>query len=132
MPLIILAALIAVPILEIALFIVVGDAIGLWSTIALVIASAILGTMVMRRPGLAVLARAQHELAEDRLPVRELFDGACLMVGGALLVVPGFFTDAIGIALLLPTLRAVLGRLRMAGLTRKGVGLGESVSEHFI
>lgn len=118
MPLIVLALLIGVPILEIALFIEVGDAIGLWPTIGIVIVTAIVGTTVMRQQGMAVLASAQRELAEDRLPVRELFDGACLLVGGALLLTPGFFTDALGLALLIPPARAVLGRAVMALLRR--------------
>jgi len=105
----ILLAFIGVPLIEIGLFIQVGGFIGLWPTIAIVIATAMAGTALIRRQGLNTLQRAQREMDAQRLPVRELFDGVCLLFAGALLLTPGFLTDAIGFALLVPPLRRLLG-----------------------
>ena len=118
MPILILALFIGIPLIEIYLFIQVGGAIGVWSTIGLVILTAFIGTALLRQQGLATLARAQSELDRQQLPVRELFDGVCLLVGGLLLLTPGFLTDALGFALLIPPLRAILGRGVWAALAR--------------
>lgn len=104
-----LLAFIGVPLIEIALFIQVGGFIGLWPTIAIVIATAMAGTALIRRQGLNTLRRAQQEMDAQRLPVRELFDGVCLLFSGALLLTPGFLTDTIGFVLLVPPLRRRLG-----------------------
>jgi len=106
----ILLAFIGVPLIEIALFIQVGGFIGLWPTIAIVIATALAGTALIRRQGLNTLQRAQAEMEAQRLPVRELFDGICLIFAGAMLLTPGFLTDTVGFILLVPPLRALLGR----------------------
>lgn len=122
MPLVILALFIGVPLIEIYLFIAVGGWIGVWPTIGLVVLTALIGTTMLRQQGLATLARAQAEIQADRLPVRELFDGVCLLFGGMLLLTPGFMTDAIGFALLLPQLRSLFGRAIWKLLERsKGV-----------
>lgn len=118
MPILILALFIGIPLIEIYLFIEIGGAIGVWSTIGLVVLTAFIGTALLRQQGLATLARAQSELDQQHLPVRELFDGVCLLVGGLLLLTPGFLTDALGFALLIPPLRAVLGRGIWAALAR--------------
>jgi len=110
MPLVILALFIGIPLIEIYLFIAVGGWIGVWPTIGLVILTALVGTTLLRQQGLATLARAQAETEVNRLPVRELFDGVCLLFGGMLLLTPGFMTDAFGLALLLPQLRGLIGR----------------------
>jgi UPF0716 protein FxsA len=110
LPLIALA-FIAIPIVEIAVLIKVGGAIGAWNTIALVILTAIAGTALLRAQGLATLARVQDSLARDIFPAHALFDGACLLVAGALLLTPGFVTDALGLALFLPPVRGLLRRL---------------------
>ena len=110
MPLVILALFIGIPLIEIYLFIAVGGRIGVWPTIGLVILTALVGTTLLRQQGLATLARAQAETEANRLPVRELFDGVCLLFGGMLLLTPGFMTDAFGLALLLPQLRGLIGR----------------------
>ena len=105
----ILLAFIGVPLIEIALFIKLGGFIGLWPTIAIVIATAMAGTALIRRQGINTLQRAQQEMDAQRLPVRELFDGVCLLFAGALLLTPGFLTDTIGFTLLVPQLRRLLG-----------------------
>jgi len=118
MPILILALFIGIPLIEIYLFIQVGGAIGVWSTIGLVVLTAFIGTALLRQQGLATLARAQSQLDQQQLPMRELFDGVCLLVGGLLLLTPGFLTDALGFALLIPPLRAILGRGVWAALAR--------------
>ena len=110
MPLILLLAFIGVPIAEIAGFIVVGREIGLWPTLALVVATAMAGTFLLRRQGLATLRRAEAAMARGEPPAGPLFDAACLLVGGAMLLTPGFLTDALGLALMIPALRAWIGR----------------------
>jgi len=105
----ILLAFIGVPLVEIALFIQVGGFIGLWPAIAIVIATAMAGTALIRRQGLNTLRRAQREMDAQQLPVRELFDGVCLLFAGAMLLTPGFLTDAAGFVLLAPPLRRLLG-----------------------
>ena len=96
MAFLLLIAFIATPIIEIAVFIEVGGRIGLWSTIGIVILTAVIGTAMLRQQGISVLFRIQENLNANRMPVRELFDGVCLVAAGALLLTPGFVTDAIG------------------------------------
>ena len=103
--------LIAVPLIEIALFIQVGRLIDLWPTLALVVLTAIVGGFLLRIQGLSTLARAQATLRAGEVPVRALFDGFCIVIGGALLLTPGFLTDAVGFALLLPPVRSALRAL---------------------
>jgi len=105
---ILLAAMIGVPILEIAVFIQAGELIGLWPTIGAVIVTAIVGTTLLRIQGLATLFRAQRNLEEGRLPIVEVFDGLCLLLAGALLLTPGFVTDGVGLLLFAPPFRSVL------------------------
>ncbi len=108
MGILLLAAFIGVPLLEIAVFIEVGEAIGLWPTLATVILTAIIGTWCLRAQGLATLARARTQIDRGALPTKELFDGACLLIAGALLLTPGFVTDGVGFVLFLPAARDVL------------------------
>ncbi len=107
MALFILILFIAVPVIEIGLFVQVGGMIGLWPTLAIVILTAVLGTALLRHQGLDTLRRVQDSLAHDRLPVAEMFDGLCLLMAGALLLTPGFMTDAFGFLLFVPPFRAV-------------------------
>ncbi len=103
-----LAAFIGVPIVEIAVFIEVGGVLGLWPTLGLVVLTAVLGTWQLRAQGLATLLRAREQVERGALPTRELFDGACLLVAGALLLTPGFVTDAAGFLLFFPPVRDIL------------------------
>ncbi len=108
MALVLLLIFIGVPILEIAVFIKAGGLIGLWPTLAIVVLTAIAGSALLRYQGLATLAKARQSLAEDRLPLAELFDGLCLFLAGVLLLTPGFVTDAVGFLLFLPPVRLAL------------------------
>ena len=107
------AIFVAVPILEIALFIQVGGLIGLWPTLGIVVATAALGTWLVRRQGLEALRRVQASLTELRDPTRPLAHGAMILASGLLLLTPGFFTDAVGFLLLVPGVRdAVMAQVR--------------------
>jgi len=119
MPLLLLL-LIGVPIIEIALFIEIGGYIGLWPTLATILVTAVIGAALVRRQGLATLAKAQAEVDAGRPPVRELFDGVCILIAGALLLTPGFMTDAVGLALLVPGFRTVLGRRLLELIRARG------------
>lgn len=129
MALLLLAAFILVPLIEIGLFIEVGGWIGLWPTLGLIILTAVVGTMLLRQQGLATLRRAQTQMDAGQVPAKELFDGACLLIGGLLLLTPGFFTDAVGFLLLMPPIRDLLrqrlgGRMTRVRMHRAGGGFG--------
>jgi len=120
MVLILLVAMIGVPILEIAVFIQAGEAIGLWPTLATVVATAMAGTALLRIQGLSALFRVQASLTAGRIPLADMFDGLCLLVAGALLLTPGFITDGIGMLLFVPPVRAVLRGLLTRRLAARG------------
>lgn len=119
MALLLLIAFIAVPLIEIGVFIQLGGLLGLWPTLTLVILTAFLGTWQLRAQGLATLNRARGHMDRGVLPTRELFDGLCLLVAGALLLTPGFVTDGVGFLLFLgpvrDLLRVWLGRWKREG-----------------
>ena len=92
-------AFIAVPLIEITLFIQVGGAIGLGWTLAIVVSTAIIGTYLMRAQGALALGQIKSSLSEVRDPTEPLVHGAMILFAGALLLTPGFFTDALGFAL---------------------------------
>ena len=108
MGLLVLLAFIGVPLIEIGLFIQVGGAIGLWPTLIVVVVTAMAGTALLRHQGLGALARLQQGLERGEAPLEPVFDGFCLLAAGALLLTPGFFTDAVGFALFVPGLRRIL------------------------
>src|SRR5215216_8172185 len=110
---------IVVPIAELAVIIQVGGAIGVWWTIALLIADSILGSLLMRSQGRAVWRRFNETLAGGRAPAREVADGVLVIFGGALLLTPGFLTDIAGILFLLPPTRALIRRLFLREAMRR-------------
>lgn len=110
MPLVLLILFIAVPILELYVIIQVGQAIGVLPTLALLIADSVLGTVLLRSQGRAAWRRFSEALEQSRVPHKEVFDGAMVILGGALLLTPGFLTDIAGLLLLAPPTRAVLWR----------------------
>ena len=101
-------ALISVPIAEIAVFIELGGLIGLWPTLGLIIVTALFGTIVLRHQGMQTLRKAQESLERNEVPVAAAMDGVMLLIAGAVLLTPGFLTDAAGALLLCPPIRAVL------------------------
>lgn len=110
MAILLLVAFIGIPIIEIALFIEVGSRIGVIPTIALTIATAVAGTLLLRTQGLATLSRARAQMDRGEMPREELFDGLCLLIAGGCLLTPGFFTDAVGLLLFIPAVRHLLRR----------------------
>lgn len=117
-------AFVSVPIAEIALFIEIGGRIGLWYTIAAVVVTAAAGAALVRRQGLETLGRARQAAAENRTPVAEVVEGAFLLFAGALLLTPGFLTDALGFALLLPGPRRAAARALIRRLAVRAAGSG--------
>ena len=101
---------ILVPPIEIALFILIGGRIGLWLTLGIVLLTAVIGASLVSRQGRAELGRLQSEFAAGQFPARPLVHGAMILVAGAVLITPGFLTDAVGFALLSPQIREVLRR----------------------
>ncbi len=101
-------AFLTIPLIEIALFIQVGGAIGLWPTLAIVILTAVIGATLVRSQGSMALGRirAAFERLDD--PTEPLAHGAMILVAGVLLLTPGFFTDALGFALLMPPVRKAI------------------------
>ena len=100
--------LVAVPIIEIALFIEIGGWIGTWPTIGIVILTALIGSMMLRQQGTSALRDINGRLAAGENPGQMLAEGAMILVAGVLLLTPGFFTDAMGFALLVPPFRKAL------------------------
>ena len=106
-------AFLAIPVIEIAVFIQVGGLIGLWPTLALILLSAVIGTLLVRSQGAQTLAALRRSLTEMSDPSESLAHGAMILFAGALLLTPGFVTDILGFALLIPRVRlAVYGWLR--------------------
>ncbi|HET9442315.1 MAG TPA: FxsA family protein [Acidimicrobiales bacterium] len=108
-----------VPFVELFVLIQVGQLIGAWYTIGILVLVSILGTYLVRREGLGVLQRAQAQLRSGQVPGVELVDGAMILFAGALLLTPGFLTDVFGILLLLPPVRSVLRAVALRWLTRR-------------
>lgn len=100
-----------IPIIEIYLLIQVGSVIGALYTILLIVLTAIAGAFLLRIQGIATLRRVQETVARGKVPAMELLEGLMLLVGGALLLTPGFFTDALGFICLIPVLRRFVIRL---------------------
>jgi UPF0716 protein FxsA len=105
-----LLAFIAVPLIEIGLFIQVGGIIGLWPTLLVVLLTAIAGTWLVRSQGTQTLQNLQGSLKNMKDPTEPLAHGAMILLAGALLLTPGFFTDAIGFLLLFPPFRVFVMR----------------------
>src|SRR5215211_7340947 len=118
MPLLLVVLFIVVPIAELAVLIQIGQLIGVWWTIALLVADAVLGSLLARSQGRLVWRRFNDALRAGRAPAREVMDGALVLFGGALLLTPGFLSDILGVFLLLPPTRALVRALlvrRFAG-----------------
>lgn len=98
------------PIAEIALFLTVGDAIGLWATLAVVVITAIIGASLVSRQGRAEFSALQASILSGQIPRKELAHGTMIVVAGAFLLTPGFLTDGVGFALLVPQFRESVRR----------------------
>ncbi len=114
-------AFLVVPVVELLLFIWVQDRIGLGWTLLGIVITAIIGAGLVRRQGMAVWSRFQSELVEGGMPARQLAHGAMVLVGGALLLTPGFLTDAIGLALMVPAIREFVRRAGLRIIERRAI-----------
>lgn len=113
-----------VPLIEIGLFIKVGGLIGLWPTLAIVVATAILGTWMMREQGMRELGKLKTAFEDLRDPTEPLAGGAMILFAGALLLTPGFFTDTVGLLLLIPAVRRAVYRYIRARVNVSGFRVG--------
>lgn len=109
----ILVAFLAIPVIELFLLIEVGGIIGIFPTILLVMLTAIVGANLVRQQGFTTWQRLQSNLAQGIMPAYELIEGLLLLLGGLLLLTPGFFTDMLGFACLVPSLRKSMARYIM-------------------
>ena len=100
--------LVGVPIIEIGLFIQLGGFLGLWPTLAIVVATALLGSLLLRTQGLSTLEELKRTAETGQSPAGPMANGALILVAGLLLLTPGFFTDSIGFLLMIPPLRTLL------------------------
>ena len=117
---------ILVPLAELYVIIQVGSAIGLIPTLVLLLADALLGSMLLRHQGRAAWIQFNRALAENRLPHKEVFDGILVIMGGALLLTPGFITDIFGLILLIPPTRAIVRGIT-SRIVRRRMALGETI-----
>jgi len=111
MRILLIVLFIVVPIAELAVLIQIGQLIGVWWTIALLVVDAILGSLLARSQGRSVWRRFNEAIQARRPPAREVMDGALVLFGGALLLTPGFLSDILGVFLLLPPTRAFVRAL---------------------
>jgi UPF0716 protein FxsA len=111
MPFLLIVLFILVPIAELAVIIQVGQLVGVWWTIALLLADSLLGWYLMRSQGRVAWRRFNAAVAEGRAPTREVLDGVLVIFGGALLLTPGFITDIFGLLFLIPPTRVLVRRL---------------------
>jgi UPF0716 protein FxsA len=119
-----------VPIIEIGLFIQVGGAIGLWPTLLIVILTAFVGTSLMRAQGIMTLNRLQNSLSDGTNPADPIAQGAMILVAGVLLLTPGFFTDAMGFALLIPPVRVLIIKWASSRISSGGFSFATSTRNH--
>lgn len=120
------ALFVVVPLLEIYLVIQAGQAIGVGWTILILVVDSLLGAALLKHEGSAAWRALQEALASYRMPAKELADGVLVLVGGTLLLTPGFFTDALGFFLILPFTRPLARRALTTVIARRFLGAGPS------
>ena len=118
------ALFIVVPIVELWIIIEIGSLIGVWPTVALLLADALLGSLLLRQQGRGAWRRFNAALSERRFPGREVADGLLIAIGGTLLLTPGFVTDVVGLVFLIPPTRAIVRRLLRGVVARRFVVIG--------
>lgn len=110
-----------VPFVELFVIIEVGRAIGALNTIAVLVLVSVVGAWLVRREGLGVVRRAQARVHSGQVPGTEIVDGVLILFAGALLLTPGFLTDALGVLLLVPPVRAAMRRAASRAFRRRAV-----------
>lgn len=138
MPIFLIVLFIVVPIAELYVIVQVGQAIGIWPTLALLLADALLGSFLLKHQGRGAWLRFNEALAQRRFPGKEVVDGLLIVVGGTLLLAPGFLTDIVGLLLLIPPTRAIvrsvlkrftIGRFVVVGMPGTGGPAGPGPSD---
>lgn len=100
--------LLFIPILEIAVFIVIGGQIGVVATLAMILFTAILGSILLRFQGFSIINRIREQTQQGKMPSREIINGVMIVVAGVLLLTPGFVTDGLGFLLFIPMIRSLI------------------------
>lgn len=116
--------LLAVPLAEIAAFVVIGGQIGVWATLGMVLLTAVIGSLLLRWQGIGLFNRINAELRAERVPGRELVHGVMILVAGVLLLTPGFVTDSLGFLLFVPGFRDTVWRLVKDRIVVRGMSAG--------
>ena len=119
MPALLFVIFIVVPIVELAVIIQVGQAVGVLNTIGLLLLVSFVGAWLVKREGMGVWHRFRRQVDKGVVPARELADGVMIIFAGALLMTPGFVTDLLGLSLLLPPVRAAIRATTLARFTRR-------------
>lgn len=114
-----IVAFVGVPLLEIYVLIQVGQVIGPWWTILLLVLDSIIGTWLIRHEGARAWRALNHALSSGRMPARELADGALILIGGTLMLAPGFVTDLMGVVLIVPVTRPLARRLLSRAVAKR-------------
>ncbi|MBM37208.1 MAG: hypothetical protein CL460_08565 [Acidimicrobiaceae bacterium] len=110
---VLLVLFIVVPILELIFIIQVGQAVGVWNTVSLLILDSLVGAWLVKHQGLGLLRRSRERLQNGEMPSDEIFSGIVILFAGALMLTPGFLTDAVGLVMLIPPIRVgVLAAIR--------------------
>jgi UPF0716 protein FxsA len=122
---ILLLLFLIIPAIEIALFIQIGGAIGVIPTLLLIVVTAVLGVTLLRMQGLLTLVRVQESLDRGEIPAIELVEGLMLLISGAFLLTPGFFTDAVGFAVLVPVVRRSVALWLLSNVNITGFHTGK-------
>ena len=118
-----LVLFITIPLIEIAILIKIGSIIGAGYTIALVIGTAFLGVSLLRIQGISTFAKVQANISKGQLPATELIEGLILLISGALLLTPGFFTDMLGFLMLVPILRQRLAETFLVNFMKNRINI---------
>lgn len=124
-------AFLAIPLIEIALFLQVGAVIGTWWTLGTVVATAFLGSFLVRSQGVTALSNVRHSFSSFNNPANALAHGAIIIFSGALLLTPGFFTDAVGFLLLCPPVRDLVIKYFSARVTMNFQDTASSNHQNF-
>ncbi len=114
--------LLIIPVVEISVFIAIGDRIGVFYTVMMILITAVMGSILLRIEGFRVLGKIQRAMAAGQIPTRELTSGVMILIAGVLLLTPGFVTDAIGFLLFLPPVRAAIRAFLVSRIKIKTVG----------
>ena len=99
---------IAIPFIEVILFITIGKYIGLWNTIFIIIVTGVIGAILVKGQGITILNKALEEIKSNKIPIFSMFEGIAILIAGAFLLTPGFLTDTLGCVLLIPKARNLI------------------------